>query len=96
MTNKTNYKYKKLLNFEDLAKNNQKIVNLKALSLARFNKQKIQIKYAPNENFLKVIVNSNNTKTYYNFKKKKWQKLIFYILKKNRFDNQYYKLFDRS
>ena len=26
MTNKTNYKYKKLLNFEDLAKNNQKIV----------------------------------------------------------------------
>ena len=44
MTNKTNYKYKKLLNFEDLAKNNQKIVNLKALSLARLNRQKIQIK----------------------------------------------------
>ena len=64
MTSKTHYKYKKLLNFEDLAKNNQKIVNLKALSLIRFNKQKIQIKYIPNENVLKVIVNSNDTKTY--------------------------------
>jgi len=96
MTSKTHYKYKKLLNFEDLAKNSQKIVNLKALSLTRFNKKKIQIKYTPNENFLKVIVNSNDTKTYYNFKKKKWQRLIFYILKQNRFDNQYYKLFDQN
>ena len=83
MTNKTNYKYKKLLNFEDLAKNNQKIVNLKALSLARLNRQKIQIKYVPNENFLKIIVNSNNIKTYYNFKKKKVAKInILYIKKK--------------
>ena len=96
MTNKNNYKYKKLLNFKDFFKNNQKVVKLKDLSLARINKQKIQVKYIPNENFLKIIVNSNDTKTYYNFKKKKWQKLIFYILKHNRFDNQYYKLFDQN
>lgn len=94
MTNK--YQYKKLLNFYDLAKNNQKIIKLKSLSLARFNKQVIQITYIPNEDFLAVTVNSDTTKTYYNFKKKKWQKLIFYILKQNKFDNQYYKLFDQN
>ena len=97
MTNKTSYKYKKLLNFEDLAKNNQKIVKLKNLSLARFNNQRIKIRYVPNENILKVIINNTqDDKTYYNFKKKKWQKLIFYVLKQNRFDNQYYKLFDQN
>ena len=96
MTTNNNSKYKKLLNFEDLTKNNQKIVDLKALSLSRFNKQKIEIKYTPSENFLEVVVNSDNTKTYYNFRRRKWQKLIFCILKENKFDNQYYKLFDQK
>lgn len=94
MTNKS--QYKKLLNFYDLAKNNQKIIKLNDLSLARFTKQVIQIKYIPNENFLTLTINSNITKTCYNFKKIKWQKLIFHILKQNKFDNQYYKLFDQN
>ena len=79
MTNK--YQYKKLLNFYDLAKNNQKIIKLKSLSLARFNKQVIQITYIPNEDFLAVTVNSDTTKTYYNFKKKKVAKVNFLYFK---------------
>ena len=59
-------------------------------------KKKISIKYAPSENKLKVTVNSKDTTSYFNFKKTKWQKLIFYLLLQNRFDNKYYKLFDQN
>ena len=46
---------------------------------------------------LTVSVNlKNDNIKYYNFHKTKWQKLIFNILLRNRFDNQYYKLFDQS
>ena len=40
MVNTSKYRYKSLINCKGIAKNNQKLINLKALADARFRKKK--------------------------------------------------------
>ena len=82
MINKSKYKYKNLINFQGLAQNNQKLLDLKKLYLIRNNKTEIKITYNYNDKLLKIETRignkrfEDNSSIYLKLKKKKMAKVI--------------------
>ena len=112
MINKSKYKYKNLINFQGLAQNNQKLLDLKKLYLIRNNKTEIKITYNYNDKLLKIETRignkrfEDNSSIYLKLKKKKWQRLLYNVLNKFQyyyisnykgyFENMYNKIYDQN